>query len=142
MFHHMCVYNNVFINLLWLGFQVIPSLSLSLFLSLSLYINEYILYFQIFAFRKLEALIHNSNNILSLSLKANAKILINHCHTNRGLVAHRHLFLRYCIAGYKKMPCQRAGAVNIGKEVQFKEDGHAQKKSFDDEISPHRTLMV
>ncbi|TEA41585.1 hypothetical protein DBR06_SOUSAS6110061 [Sousa chinensis] len=24
---------------------------------------------------------------------ANAKILINHCHTNRGLVAHRHLFL-------------------------------------------------
>ncbi|XP_058398571.1 cilia- and flagella-associated protein 161 [Diceros bicornis minor] len=25
---------------------------------------------------------------------ANAKILINHCHTNRGLAAHRHLFLR------------------------------------------------
>uniref|UniRef100_A0A8C9B3J8 Cilia and flagella associated protein 161 n=1 Tax=Phocoena sinus TaxID=42100 RepID=A0A8C9B3J8_PHOSS len=24
---------------------------------------------------------------------ANAKLLINHCHTNRGLVAHRHLFL-------------------------------------------------
>ncbi|XP_011884527.1 PREDICTED: uncharacterized protein C15orf26 homolog isoform X2 [Cercocebus atys] len=24
---------------------------------------------------------------------ANAKILINHCHTNRGLAAHRHLFL-------------------------------------------------
>lgn len=40
------------------------------------------------------------------------------------------------------MPCQRAGAVNIGKEVQFKEDGHAQKMSFDDEISPHRTLKV
>uniref|UniRef100_A0A4X1UQT5 Cilia and flagella associated protein 161 n=1 Tax=Sus scrofa TaxID=9823 RepID=A0A4X1UQT5_PIG len=27
-------------------------------------------------------------------IPANAKILINHCHTNRGLVAHRHLFLR------------------------------------------------
>ncbi|XP_047653005.1 cilia- and flagella-associated protein 161 [Phacochoerus africanus] len=26
-------------------------------------------------------------------IPANAKILINHCHTNRGLVAHRHLFL-------------------------------------------------
>ncbi|XP_054444623.1 cilia- and flagella-associated protein 161 [Pteronotus mesoamericanus] len=25
---------------------------------------------------------------------ANTKILINHCHTNRGLAAHRHLFLR------------------------------------------------
>uniref|UniRef100_A0A452U0K4 Cilia and flagella associated protein 161 n=1 Tax=Ursus maritimus TaxID=29073 RepID=A0A452U0K4_URSMA len=24
---------------------------------------------------------------------ANAKVLINHCHTNRGLAAHRHLFL-------------------------------------------------
>uniref|UniRef100_G7P9A6 Cilia and flagella associated protein 161 n=1 Tax=Macaca fascicularis TaxID=9541 RepID=G7P9A6_MACFA len=26
-------------------------------------------------------------------IPANAKILINHCHTNRGLAAHRHLFL-------------------------------------------------
>uniref|UniRef100_A0A8C8YSB2 Cilia and flagella associated protein 161 n=1 Tax=Prolemur simus TaxID=1328070 RepID=A0A8C8YSB2_PROSS len=25
---------------------------------------------------------------------ANARVLINHCHTNRGLAAHRHLFLR------------------------------------------------
>lgn len=30
------------------------------------------------------------------------------------------------------MPCWRVEAVNIGKEVQFKEDGHAHK-SFDDE---------
>ncbi|KAM9586334.1 cilia- and flagella-associated protein 161 [Trichechus inunguis] len=28
-----------------------------------------------------------------LPIAANAKILINHCHTNRGLVAHRHLFI-------------------------------------------------
>ncbi|XP_036909394.1 cilia- and flagella-associated protein 161 isoform X3 [Sturnira hondurensis] len=27
-------------------------------------------------------------------IPANSKILINHCHTNRGLAAHRHLFLR------------------------------------------------
>ena len=48
-------------------------------------------------------------------IPANAKILINHCHTNRGLVAHRHLFLRYRIAGFSKMPCWGVGAVNIGK---------------------------
>nr|XP_003413800.1 cilia- and flagella-associated protein 161 [Loxodonta africana] len=29
-----------------------------------------------------------------LPTPANAKVLINHCHTNRGLVAHRHLFIR------------------------------------------------
>uniref|UniRef100_A0A7N5KPH2 Cilia and flagella associated protein 161 n=1 Tax=Ailuropoda melanoleuca TaxID=9646 RepID=A0A7N5KPH2_AILME len=29
-----------------------------------------------------------------LPVPANAKVLINHCHTNRGLAAHRHLFLR------------------------------------------------
>ncbi|XP_008686038.1 cilia- and flagella-associated protein 161 isoform X1 [Ursus maritimus] len=28
-----------------------------------------------------------------LPVPANAKVLINHCHTNRGLAAHRHLFL-------------------------------------------------
>ncbi|XP_008057563.1 cilia- and flagella-associated protein 161 [Carlito syrichta] len=28
-----------------------------------------------------------------LPIPANTKILINHCHTNRGLAAHRHLFL-------------------------------------------------
>ena len=99
-------------------------------------------YFQSLAFSKLKALIHNSNNTLSLSLKANTKILIIHCHTNRGLVAHRHLFLRYCIAGYSKMPCWRVEAVNIGKEVQFKEDGHAQKSFDDEKILPPRTLMV
>lgn len=27
---------------------------------------------------------------------ANAKVLISHCHTGRGLAAHRHLFLRTC----------------------------------------------
>ncbi|KAM5291284.1 cilia- and flagella-associated protein 161 [Glossophaga mutica] len=29
-----------------------------------------------------------------LPIPANSKILINHCHTNRGLAVHRHLFLR------------------------------------------------
>ena len=83
-------------------------------------LHIYTQYFQSLAFRKLKALIHNSSNTLSLSLKANTKILITHCHTNRGLVAHRHLFLRYCIAGYSKMSCWRVEAVNIGKEVNLK----------------------
>lgn len=50
---------------------------------------------KIFAFQDSEALIHNANSTVSSSLKANAKILIYHCRTNRGLAVHRHLFLRY-----------------------------------------------